>query len=97
MLGSLSARDPDEHSLLGTVDAESRVLDDEVNFRVLLIDLVTIACRDSKGREHGAVDRVEKLFNLFLEGFKINVETSANVLADFSNHPAAWVMVGDAW
>ena len=50
LLGSLSARDPDEHKFLGTLDAEPGVLDDEVRFGVLLIDLVTIARRYSEGR-----------------------------------------------
>src|SRR5882757_8946640 len=43
LLGSLSASDANEHSLLGAIDIESGILDDEVRFGVLLIDLVAVA------------------------------------------------------
>ena len=43
LLGSLSACDANEDNLLGAIDIESGILDDEVRFRVLLIDLVAVA------------------------------------------------------
>src|ERR1700736_6101371 len=43
LLGSLSACDPDEHNVLGAIDTEPGVLDNEVRFGVLLIYLVAVA------------------------------------------------------
>src|SRR5260370_13201065 len=43
LLGSLPACDPDEDNVLGAIDTESGVLDDEVRFGVLLVDLVAVA------------------------------------------------------
>jgi hypothetical protein len=49
-LGSLSACDPDEDNVLGAIDTEPGVLNDEVRFGVLLIDLVAVTQRYPKGR-----------------------------------------------
>ena len=43
LLGSLPACDPDEHDVLGAIDTEPGVLEDEVRFGVLLVDLVAVA------------------------------------------------------
>jgi hypothetical protein len=66
LLGSLSACDPDEDNVLGAIDTEPGVLNDEVRFGVLLIDLVAVTQRYSKGRKDGPVDSVKKFLNLFL-------------------------------
>jgi len=42
LLGSWSACDANEDNLPGAIDIESGILDDEVRFGVLLIDLVTV-------------------------------------------------------
>src|SRR6266404_8540848 len=47
LLGSLPACDPDEDDVLGAIDTEPGVLDDEVRFGVLLVDSRTSITRNS--------------------------------------------------
>ena len=75
LLGSLSACDPDEDNVLGAIDTEPGVLNDEVRFGVLLIDLVAVTQRYSKGRKDGPVDCVKKFLNLFLATSFVGIDS----------------------
>ena len=70
LLGSLSACDPDEDNVLGAIDTEPGVLNDEVRFGVLLIDLVAVTQRYSKGR-------IKKFLNLFLATSFVGIDSAA--------------------
>jgi hypothetical protein len=75
LLGSLPACDPDEDDVLGAIDTEPGVLDDEVRFGVLLVDLVAVAWRYSEGRKNGPVDPVKKFLDLFLATALVGIDS----------------------
>src|SRR5258708_26384315 len=63
---SVSARDSDEDGGLAPLDTATGILNDEVRFRVLLIDLIAVAQGHPRGRKNRQMEFVKKLLNLLL-------------------------------
>jgi hypothetical protein len=65
-VGSVDARNSNQHDLVASLNSETRVLDDQFVRGVLMYDLVAVTRRDSQRLDHGIVRGVEQPGDGFL-------------------------------